>query len=154
MWSKEARNLTFRAAVEAGFSKRYFKGFRAAYLITEPEAAALYTIKTMQADDPDEDIIMVCPNKTEDCNVANKYQQGDCFVQADMGGGTVVSIRVKSLKHHLNCRVRIASRIEYCGHLRHSAWSRLVSEHVSNIQIRPKTQTNPLSQRSNVVLHL
>jgi hypothetical protein len=59
IWSDEAQNLTFRAVNKAGFTKKYFKGLRDIIFVTEPEAAALYSIKWFMADDDDEDFLEV-----------------------------------------------------------------------------------------------
>lgn len=62
MWSEQAQNLTFRAITQAGFSSRYFKGFQGIYLASEPEAAALYTLKSLLSEkrtDEDHEFIEV-----------------------------------------------------------------------------------------------
>jgi hypothetical protein len=61
-WSNEAKNLTFRALVKAGFTKRYFRNLQGTLLITEPEAAALYCAKVLMPEDEfdAEDFLSVC----------------------------------------------------------------------------------------------
>jgi hypothetical protein len=65
-WSDEAKNLTFRALVKSGFTKRFFRNLQGTLLITEPEAAALYCAKKLMPEDEYE---------AEDFLSA-----GDCFV--------------------------------------------------------------------------
>jgi hypothetical protein len=61
-WSDEAKNLTFRALIKAGFSQRYFKNLKGTLLISEPEAAALYCAKVLMPEDEydAEDFLAVC----------------------------------------------------------------------------------------------
>lgn len=83
VWSDKARQTTLEAAVKAGLG--FFPGTQPPEdspknlgllkLITEPEGAAEYALRTM-----------------EEAHTMNK---GDCFVVCDAGGGTVVSIFVK-----------------------------------------------------------
>ncbi|KAF1993960.1 actin-like ATPase domain-containing protein [Amniculicola lignicola CBS 123094] len=88
-WSDSAKNLTFRAFTQAGFTERYFRNLKGMLLITEPAAAALYSIKKLTPKDEYEAEDFIGP--------------GDCFVQADMGGGTVdcVSYEVQKSKPSL-----------------------------------------------------
>ena len=51
VWSEEAKNLTFQTVNKAGFTKRYFGGLRDIVFMTEPEAAALYSIKYFMAEE-------------------------------------------------------------------------------------------------------
>jgi hypothetical protein len=59
VWSEEAKNLTFQAVNKAGFTKRYFRGLRDIVFVTEPEAAALYSIKYFMAEEEDGEILRV-----------------------------------------------------------------------------------------------
>jgi len=68
VWSERAKDLTLKAV-----SKAKFDAFKMS-LVTEPEAAAIYTLKGMK-EGPGKDQIQV----------------GDVFVLCDAGGGTVVS---------------------------------------------------------------
>lgn len=88
VWSDRAKNATLNAARSAGI--------RPVHLITEPEAAALYTLHTMRG----------C-----DLNV------GDAFVVCDAGGGTVdlVSYEVKSLSPRVELLELVASTGEVAG---------------------------------------
>jgi len=63
VWSDAAKNATLQAAEKAGMGAR-----DKILMITEPEAAAVYTLKTMQP---------------------NHLHVGDNFVVCDAGGGTV-----------------------------------------------------------------
>ncbi|KAI0517987.1 hypothetical protein F5B22DRAFT_654313 [Xylaria bambusicola] len=73
MWSHQARERTLKAAKDAGFPDDI-------QMVTEPEAAALATLKSKAAE--------------------NTLRPGDAFVVCDAGGGTVdlISYRVKSTK--------------------------------------------------------
>lgn len=52
--------MTFRAVSEAGFDQRNFKKLKDVILVTEAEAAAFYTMGTLD-DLEGEDAIVVCP---------------------------------------------------------------------------------------------
>ena len=69
VWSDAAKNATLQAAERAGMGSRH-----ELKLISEPEAAAVYTLKTIQ------------PNGLKD---------GDNFIVCDVGGGTVDLIAYK-----------------------------------------------------------
>lgn len=72
IWSNKAKNRTFQAISRAGFDKTNFPRLQDVFLVAEPEAAALYTIKTQFEIEGD------------------KFMNpGDCFVLCDAGGGTV-----------------------------------------------------------------
>ncbi|KAJ8131335.1 hypothetical protein O1611_g2287 [Lasiodiplodia mahajangana] len=73
IWSHQAKDRTLRAAKEAGLPDDI-------HIVTEPEAAALATLKSKAAE--------------------NTIQSGDAFVVCDAGGGTVdlISYKVKSTK--------------------------------------------------------
>jgi molecular chaperone DnaK (HSP70) len=47
-WSYEAKNATYRAFSQAGFTKRYFRELQGIFIISEPEAAALYAARTLR----------------------------------------------------------------------------------------------------------
>lgn len=59
VWSDEAKNLTFQAINRAGFTKRYFNGLRQVIFVTEPEAAALYSVKYLMEEADDEEFVQV-----------------------------------------------------------------------------------------------
>ncbi|KIW07496.1 uncharacterized protein PV09_01461 [Verruconis gallopava] len=84
-WSPKAKNSTYRAVINAGFNQKNFRNMKKVFMVTEPEAAALYAIRWLK-----EDHIDVL---TED----------DSFVLCDAGGGTVdvVSYRVVSISPKL-----------------------------------------------------
>lgn len=72
VWSERAKDLTLKAVKNAGF------GAQTISLVTEPEAAAVYTLKGM----------------TEGAN-KDDVRVGDHFVMCDAGGGTVDLISYK-----------------------------------------------------------
>ena len=47
-WSYRAKNATFRAIREAGFNKQSFPNLKEYIMVTEPEAAALYTARYLK----------------------------------------------------------------------------------------------------------
>lgn len=85
VWTDKAKDATFKVAVKAGIPENQL------FLLSEPEAAALYTIQTMQPSS-----IKVCT--CFQCfylSRRNKLiqwlsQKGDIFIVCDAGGGTVV----------------------------------------------------------------
>ncbi|KAK4161725.1 hypothetical protein QBC43DRAFT_357267 [Cladorrhinum sp. PSN259] len=72
VWSERAKDLTLKAVQRAGFNAPRIN------LVTEPEAAAIYTLKHMR-EGPNRDDVKV----------------GDVFVLCDAGGGTVDLISYK-----------------------------------------------------------
>ncbi|KAI9764968.1 MAG: hypothetical protein M1840_007890 [Geoglossum simile] len=82
VWTDAAKDRTFHAIHKAGFTTKKFKKLRDIILVTEPEAAAVYTLRSL-LQHADEDFI----------------GPGDCFVMCDAGGGTVdlISYRVRQL---------------------------------------------------------
>ncbi|QDS73014.1 hypothetical protein FKW77_009110 [Venturia effusa] len=82
-WSYPAINSTYRALTQAGFNKDQFARLNEVLLVTEPEAAAVYTARYL-SDFHGQDFLKV----------------GECFVLCDAGGETVdvVSYRVKQLQ--------------------------------------------------------
>ncbi|RAL59449.1 hypothetical protein DID88_006822 [Monilinia fructigena] len=74
VWSDAAKNTTLQAAERAGMGDK-----SAIQMISEPEAAAVYTLKAIQP---------------------NHLQAGDNFVVCDAGGGTVdlIAYKIISLK--------------------------------------------------------
>ncbi|KAJ5771670.1 hypothetical protein N7520_002199 [Penicillium odoratum] len=62
VWSDKAKDLTMQAAHLAGIQSSHLS------LLSEPEAAAVYTIRAIQP---------------------NSMAKGDCFIVCDAGGGTV-----------------------------------------------------------------
>jgi len=74
VWSDSAKDATLKAAEKAGMGKRH-----ELKLISEPEAAAVYTLKAIQP---------------------NHLKVGDNFVVCDAGGGTVDLIAYKITQLH------------------------------------------------------
>ncbi|KAL4747143.1 hypothetical protein BDW72DRAFT_209839 [Aspergillus terricola var. indicus] len=73
VWSDKAKDATLRAAVDAGVDMKHI------YLVSEPEAAALYTLRAIQP---------------------NTVAANDVFTVCDAGGGTVdlISYKIKTLE--------------------------------------------------------
>ncbi|RPB00669.1 hypothetical protein L873DRAFT_1827566 [Choiromyces venosus 120613-1] len=79
VWSDKARQMTMEAAIRAGLGVGAEEGETGLLkLITEPEGAAEYALRSIQP---------------------NSMKVGDCFVVCDAGGGTVdlISYRISSL---------------------------------------------------------
>jgi len=70
VWSDRAKDLTFQAVGKAGLGEFKYS----TSMIAEPEAAAIYTLKSLKGGASGDDI-----------------KVGDHFVLCDAGGGTVVS---------------------------------------------------------------
>ncbi|KAL1598992.1 hypothetical protein SLS60_008138 [Paraconiothyrium brasiliense] len=83
VWSDSAKHKTLEAVFKAGFNTTYFPHLRHTVTTTEPEAAAIYTIKSLRGTAQDAQL-----------------RVGDGFVVCDMGGGTVdlISYRVAELE--------------------------------------------------------
>lgn len=74
IWSDKAKHLTFEAALRARFTRSQVT------LVTEPEAAALYSIAMRDEAD---------------------ISENDCFLVCDAGGGTVVCPCVSEISNEL-----------------------------------------------------
>ncbi|KAL2073566.1 hypothetical protein VTL71DRAFT_10892 [Oculimacula yallundae] len=85
-WSYQAQNSTIRAMTKAGFNEESFPNLRDIILVTEPEAAAIYTARYLKKD------------KKKDFLKIKEY-----FVLCDAGGGTVdvVAYKVVQLEPNL-----------------------------------------------------
>ncbi|OAL42715.1 Hsp70 family protein [Pyrenochaeta sp. DS3sAY3a] len=83
IWSDSAKDRTLQAVRQAGFNTTQFPQLETVALVTEPEAAAIYTIKTLRGTVQDQQLAV-----------------GDGFMICDMGGGTVdlLSYRVAKLQ--------------------------------------------------------
>jgi hypothetical protein len=83
VWSDAAKDRTLQAIRQAGFNNVCFPALNDTLLATEPEAAAIYTIKTLRGTTQDQRLAI-----------------GDGFIICDMGGGTVdlISYRVAELQ--------------------------------------------------------
>ncbi|PSN60997.1 Hsp70 family protein [Corynespora cassiicola Philippines] len=79
IWSDGAKNRTLQAFREAGFNRDLFPQLKRTITTTEPEAAAIYTLRLMRGSVQDDQL-----------------EVGDSFVVCDMGGGTVdlISYRI------------------------------------------------------------
>jgi hypothetical protein len=83
VWSDAAKDRTLQAIRQAGFNNVCFPALNDTLLATEPEAAAIYTIKTLRGTTQDQQLAI-----------------DDGFIICDMGGGTVdlISYRVAELQ--------------------------------------------------------
>ncbi|OCT45382.1 Hsp70 family protein [Cladophialophora carrionii] len=83
-WSDSAKAKTFQAITRAGFDKKYFPKLNEIILASEPEAAVLFVLKSIQHED-------------------DAAPVGDCIVHCDAGGGTVDvgSFRIKQVEPDL-----------------------------------------------------
>ena len=82
VWSDVAKAHTLEAVDKAGFNKLEFQQLKDTIVATEPESAAIYTIKSLRGTAQD-----------------TQFAVGDGFIVCDMGGGTVdlISYRVAGL---------------------------------------------------------
>jgi molecular chaperone DnaK (HSP70) len=89
IWSEGAKDLTRCCAIDAGFGANI-------HIISEPEAAAIYTLDTM---DP------------------HNLQIGDTFILCDAGGGTIdlITYSVLELKPILKLRETVPGAGHTCG---------------------------------------
>ena len=83
VWSDAAKDRTLTAVHQAGFNMDELPQLKRTVTCTEPEAAAIYTIKSLQGTVTDDSLAV-----------------DDGFVVCDMGGGTVdlIAYRVASLQ--------------------------------------------------------
>ncbi|KAH7093078.1 hypothetical protein FB567DRAFT_487211 [Paraphoma chrysanthemicola] len=83
VWSDLAKNRTMSAFEKAGFNNKEIPQLAHILTTTEPEAAAIFTIKTLRGGAHDEQLTV-----------------GDGFVVCDMGGGTadLISYKVTALQ--------------------------------------------------------
>ncbi|CAN9107961.1 unnamed protein product [Alternaria alternata] len=82
VWTEVAKARTLEAVDKAGFNTSEFPQLKNILMTTEPEAAAIYTIKSLRGTTQNSD-----------------FAVGDGFIVCDMGGGTVdlISYRVTGL---------------------------------------------------------
>ncbi|RYN41192.1 hypothetical protein AA0112_g2169 [Alternaria arborescens] len=82
VWTEVAKARTLEAVGKAGFNIPEFPQLKNILMTTEPEAAAIYTIKSLRGTTQNSD-----------------FAVGDGFIVCDMGGGTVdlISYRVTGL---------------------------------------------------------
>ncbi|KAF2192229.1 hypothetical protein K469DRAFT_620267 [Zopfia rhizophila CBS 207.26] len=100
IWSDAAKNRTFRAVQKAQFDQRHFKRLRNIILVSEPEAAAFYALRSHKLHEEDESMV-----------------PGDCFVVCDAGGGTVdlISYTVKQVHPVLQLEEVALGTGDKCG---------------------------------------
>ncbi|ORY13860.1 hypothetical protein BCR34DRAFT_253204 [Clohesyomyces aquaticus] len=98
-WSYRAKNSTFKAIREAGFNESAFPRLERYVMVTEPEAAALYTARYLK--------------EMEDEDLRVK----DCFILCDAGGGTVdvVAYKVKETSPGLELQQMTIPTGKKCG---------------------------------------
>jgi len=72
VWTEMAKARTLEAVEKAGFNKLELSQLKNIIVTTEPEAAAIYTIKSLRG-------------TTQNAN----FSVGDGFIVCDMGGGTI-----------------------------------------------------------------
>ncbi|KUJ23235.1 uncharacterized protein LY89DRAFT_574266 [Mollisia scopiformis] len=82
VWSEHAKDLTVKAVAKAKFDVSKIS------LVTEPEAAAIYTLKDMK-EGAGKDQIQITPSIPSNNISKLRLQVGDSFVLSDAGGGTV-----------------------------------------------------------------
>lgn len=127
IWSDKARNLTKEAAKRAGFGSRKDDRIN---LVSEPEAAAIYTIKST----------------FDSTRNASTLQIGDSFVMVDAGGGTVdlITYEVIQTEPELKIAEKVVGSGGNCG-------STFIDSQVQELLRRriaeAKLGTIPLSKR-------
>ncbi|KAF8249042.1 actin-like ATPase domain-containing protein [Wilcoxina mikolae CBS 423.85] len=96
VWSDRAKDLTYKAVGQAGFGSYKFQ----MSMVTEPEAAAVYTLKALKAE-----------------TGGSSIQVGDQFVLCDAGGGTVdiISYKVCSVSPHFQVEEAAIGTGDKCG---------------------------------------
>ncbi|KAH6613153.1 hypothetical protein C7974DRAFT_368945 [Boeremia exigua] len=82
VWSDAAKDRTLKAAHQAGFNKAFFPRLERTILATEPEAAAIYVIRSLRGTTQDQHLAL-----------------NDGLIVCDLGGGTVdlISYRIAEL---------------------------------------------------------
>jgi hypothetical protein len=85
-----AKNSTLRAIRKAGFNETAFPNLQELIMVSEPEAAAVYTARALQQSLGSSFLKVRVYFQNRDG--ANKSQLNECFVLCDAGGGTVVSL--------------------------------------------------------------
>jgi molecular chaperone DnaK (HSP70) len=88
VWSDKAKDATRRAAHLAGIPLSDL------ILVSEPEAAAMCAIRTIQ---PNTIKVFVCDTHNGIIEEAYQMQVDDCLVVCDAGGGTVVNCQTPSI---------------------------------------------------------
>lgn len=84
VWTDKAKDATMKVAIGAGLKQNQLS------LLSEPEAAALYTLRSIQ---PNTIKVCTCQHTLQHDAVINNNpltQKDDTFIVCDAGGGTVV----------------------------------------------------------------
>jgi hypothetical protein len=99
-WSYRAKNSTFRAVRKAGFNEENFPGLDQIIMVSEPEAAAIFTTRFLTKD-----------------KKKHFLKLGECFVLCDAGGGTVdcVAYKVVQLEPTLEIEEMTIATCAKCG---------------------------------------
>ncbi|KAF2823206.1 actin-like ATPase domain-containing protein [Ophiobolus disseminans] len=98
-WSYKARNSTLKAVRKAGFNETKFPKLNKYLMVTEPEAAAVFTVRYMQEEG------------------FTSLRTNQCFILCDAGGGTVdvVGFRIKQLTPNLELEYMTLATGAKCG---------------------------------------
>ncbi|KAH0545470.1 hypothetical protein FGG08_000471 [Glutinoglossum americanum] len=96
VWSDKAKDLTFKAVTKAGFKTDQMK----ISMVAEPEAAALWTMRSMA-----------------ESALVSAIKVNDNFVICDAGGGTVdlISYRIRAIKPDLEVEECAVGTGDKCG---------------------------------------
>lgn len=89
----------FKAISKAGFSSGQLPTLKDIMVVSEPEAAALFTAQDLK--DQGTDFLQVSWRRpVQEFLVLNQCQENHCFILCDAGGGTVdaVAYQVKKVK--------------------------------------------------------
>lgn len=84
VWSDKAKDATMKLAIKAGIPEAQLS------LVSEPEAAALYTLKAIQPNIVKVNNLLNLLDVTECLLNELCKKKGDTFIVCDAGGGTVV----------------------------------------------------------------
>ncbi|PVH78397.1 hypothetical protein DL98DRAFT_590324 [Cadophora sp. DSE1049] len=133
-WSYQAKNSTIRAMTRAGFNEQSFPNLIDIIMVTEPEAAAIYTARHLKKDKKKEFL------KTK-----------EHFILCDAGGGTVdiVSYRVTQLEPTLELQQATIPTSERCGsayiNLNFKRWLRRVIGEENYRALDPNSSSQQIS---------
>ena len=84
-------NSTYRAITKAGFNGNTFQKLANVIIITEPEAAALYTARHLKEIDGQNCLrVSTCTDSVR--SLTENIQLNEYFIVCDAGGGTVVGV--------------------------------------------------------------
>jgi hypothetical protein len=59
VWTYKAKNATYRAVTLAGFNRDTFPRLQDIMMLSEPEAAAVYTARYLKEEEPDKSFLRV-----------------------------------------------------------------------------------------------